>query len=164
VAPGTTPVRVPFKLGYLPTGLSGESASTAPVSYGSSTVPEGLFGAVSLKDGTLPGSPLSNAPWASAISITAWAYHVNFSGADGCAVHARTFTVGSDRGCFITDHGATSGLLVDVRGHTVRMLIDAGHYRAYPDSALVHILEQLAFAPDVNDPGTWFDAGTALPH
>jgi len=62
------------------------------------------------------------------------------------------------------DHGATSGLLVDLRGHTVRMLIDAGHYRAYPDSALVHVLEQLAFAPNVNDPGTWFAGDTAVPH
>jgi len=163
VAPGTTPVRVPFKLGYLPAGLSGESASTRPVSYGT-TVPEGLFGAVSLKDGTPPASPLSNAPWASAISITASAYHVDFSDEDACAAHARTFTVGGDRGCFITDHGATSGLLVDLRGHTVRMLIDAGHYRAYPDSALVHVLEQLAFAPNVNDPGTWFAGDTAVPH
>jgi hypothetical protein len=161
VRPGATPVRVPMTLGYLPDQLTLESAATSP-----RTVPDNQrqYGALSLGDQTPAGSPLDTAPWGSAMDLVAWVKHTEFSGPPfGCADNPRTFTVDGNRGCFLSDHGATSGLVVDVSGHTVRIRVDAAHYGKYSDAELVRIVAGLRFAPDVSDPATWFPATAALP-
>jgi hypothetical protein len=161
VRPGTAPVRVPMKLGYLPDALTLESASTVP-----RNMPEvhGQYGALSLKDQTPAGSPLDTAPWGSAMDIVAWVEHTPFAGPPfGCAANARTFAVGGNKGCYLSDHAVTSGLIVDVAGHTVRIRVDAAHYGKYSDAELVRIVAGLRFAPNVTDPATWFPAASALP-
>ena len=155
IRPGSTDVRVPMKLSYLPVGLTGESSTTAPAGN--------RFGGLSLADGTAAGSSLDMAPWGSAMDVVAWTTHQDFSGRFGCPNDPRTFTVGSSQGCYLTDRGATSGLLIDLQGHTVRIRIDAAHYGKYPDTELVRILAGLTFAPAVDNPATWFPAGSALP-
>jgi hypothetical protein len=156
IRPGTTPVRVPFKLSYLPAGLAGSSAETSrrtgrPASD------------LSFKDATPAGSPLSKAPWGSAMDILASSGHVDYGTGFGCPSHPRTVTVGADTGCYLTDHGATSGLLIELHGNTVRLLLDAGHYGKYSDAELVRILAGMTFAPNVDDQTTWFPGGSALP-
>jgi hypothetical protein len=161
VRPGTTPVPVPMKLGYLPDPLTLESASTVP-----QNVPDtqGQYGALSFKDQTPAGSRLDTAPWGSAMDIVAWVKHTPLEGPPfGCTANARTFTVGGNQGCYLSDHGATSGLIVDVAGHTVRIRVDAAHYGKYTDAELVHIVAGLRFAPDVTNQATWFPAAAALP-
>jgi hypothetical protein len=156
---GSTPVRVPFKLSYLPAGLTGESAET----WHDTVHTADRSGDLSLGDGTPARSPLADSPWGSAMDIVAWSDHVAFTDEYACPRHPRRFTVGPDTGCFLTDHGATSGLLIDRQGHTVRMLIEPSHYGKYSDAELVRILAGLTFAPDITDEATWFPAGSALP-
>lgn len=160
VRPGTTQVRVPMKLGYLPGPLILESASTAPWN----PPVQGQYGALSLKDPTPAGSPLSTATWGSAMDIVAWVKHTSLGGSPfGCPAIPRTFTVEGNKGCYLSDHGKTSGLIVDVAGHTVRIRLDAAHYGKYSDADLVRIVAGLSFTPDVTDPATWFPAASALP-
>jgi hypothetical protein len=84
VRPGTTPVSIPMKLGYLPDPLTLESAATVP-----RNVPDtqGQYGALSLKDQTRAGSPLDTAPRGSAMDIVVWVKHTPLQGPPfGCAV------------------------------------------------------------------------------
>jgi hypothetical protein len=161
IRPGRTEIRVPAKLGYLPAGLTGEGSTTSPRDVSGLVSQSGGFG---LGDGTPAASPLTSAPWGSAMDLNVWAGQRDHPGSSlGCPVNARTFTIGADQGCYLADAGATSGLIIDRQGHTVRIRIDAGHYGKYSDAQLVRILAELTFAPNVNDPATWFRADSALP-
>jgi hypothetical protein len=158
IRPGSTPIRVPFRLSYLPPGLAGESADV----FHDTVRTVGQSATLALEDGTPAGSPVNDGPWGSAMDVTVWTDKASLAESD-CPKHPRRFTVGARTGCFLTDHGATSGLLIDLPGHPVRLLLDAGHYGTYSDAELVRILAGLTFAPNLDDETTWFPAGSALP-
>lgn len=148
IGTGSSTVRIPFQLGYLPAGLSAESAYYAGVTK---VGPKGPYGGLSFRDSTAPGD--AGVAWGSALDVVAYAPADLLK---VCMPGSRTFTIGSDTGCFQTTDGKTSGLVITLRRHTVQIKVNSSHYGLYRDAQLVNILRHLSFAPDLRDPATWF--------
>jgi len=139
---GSTPLKVPFRLGYLPAGLSPTSAGATP----ESPVNEGV---ITFNDDKL--------------TVT-----VNRQGLDDAVPHcsgngAVAVTVRGHHGCFRDDNGVGDGrrLQLEIPGGWLTVQVPRSH--TYSDAVLKRIAASATFAT-LDQPATWFDADSAVPH
>jgi len=139
---GPAALKVPFRLGYLPSGLAPTAAQTEP----RSPVNEGV---ITFNDDKL--------------TVT-----VNRQGLDDAVPHcsgndAVAVTVRGHHGCFRDDNGVGDGrrLQLEIPGGWLTVQVPRSH--TYSDAVLKRIAASATFA-ELDQPGTWFDADTALPH
>jgi RNA polymerase sigma factor (sigma-70 family) len=137
----TTPLKVPFRLGYLPGGLAATSASNDP----HSPVNEGVITFNTDK-----------------LIVT-----VNHQGLDDAVPHcsgagSKRVTVHGYHGCFRDDEGVGGGrrLELAVPGGWLTVQVRSSH--VFSDAVLKRIAASVTLASKLDDPSTWFDAETAL--
>jgi len=137
-----TPLKVPFRLGYLPPGL----VPTSGTSLGSDR-------SIGFSDAaTADNSPYG--PWETVL--------VSVSGQGSCSGGSRQVAVHGYRACFQPniEYGYHHTLKVEVPGGW--LTVDS-YAKTYSDAVLRKIADSVTLAT-INRPSTWFDAETALPH
>lgn len=139
---GATPLKVPFRLAYLPAELVPTSIRTTP----RSPINEAVITFNSDK-----------------VTVT-----VNRQGLDDAVPHcssndAVAVTVHGHHGCFRDDDGLGDGrrLQLEIPGGWLTVQVPKSHL--YSDADLKRIAAAASFAT-IDQPTTWFDAETALPH
>lgn len=173
--PGRQEVTVPFRLTRLPAGLTADGAEHSDDSR--------FPNVIGLADGRTgaPGTETKlSPPGYDGPAITVSVFK-NVTLPDKpfprCSVddgneppddQAVPFDVpGGGAGCTYYRHGAVTWIALRKGGngsYGMTVQVDRNHYGRYTDTQLRQIIDGMQFAPEIDDPGTWFDATTALPH
>jgi hypothetical protein len=137
----TTPLKVPFRLGYLPGGLAATSASNDP----HSPVNEGVITFNTDK-----------------LIVT-----VNHQGLDDAVPHcsgagSKRVTVHGYHGCFRDDDGVGGGRRLELAVPDGWLTVQVRSSHVFSDAVLKRIAASVTLASKLDDPSTWFDAETAL--
>jgi hypothetical protein len=138
------PLRLPFRLGYVPAGLVAGGA-------------EGV--SVGLSDGTPAKSPdCTTASCGSAISVGVYTPGdpdaLRMSGVQRIKVDGHDAVL----------YPNASELDVGFGDRTLLIRVDANHRGRYSDQDLIKIAQNVTMSASMDDQGTWFDATAVMPH
>ena len=145
------PLAVPFSMTYLPADLYPDGAQ--------SSTGKPLLGQIGLGDGA-PGSTADKYHIGSALTVTV-SEGFPVCGPSNAGTSATPFAGGA--GCVYEVDGKVSGVGVGADGHELAVSVDVNHFGRYSAATLRKILDHITLAPNPDDPGTWFDATTAVP-
>jgi hypothetical protein len=170
VRPGRQELAVPFRLRYLPPGLTADGAIQAddPMYANSIGLADGRAGTPGTVSRIAPpgydGPALSVAVF-KAVSAPRKPFPY-CSVDDGYADRATPFPVPAGAGCAYYKHGAVTWIAVRQGGngsYGMTVKVDPNHYGRYSEAQLREIVDGMVLAPKLDDPATWFDATTAVP-
>lgn len=151
----SSPLRLPFKIGYLPPDLVPELAYVLQSNPGSGRI--GLSDGVRTDDPTLGGLSIE-AMENIAGSETTCSKRVSVQGTTACFRNLHEYA--EKPGSRVVGRE----LRFETPARMVTITIDRAHLAMYSDDDLVEIARSLTFAPSLADYSTWYDAGTVLPH
>jgi hypothetical protein len=174
VRPGRQDLAVPFRLTYLPPGLSADGAvhsddSLFPNQIGLSDGRPGTPGTESLigppgyegpaldvsvfKAESQPDKPFPHCSVSPGVDQDDQAVPFDVpNGGAGCAYYKNGNVT------WITERKGGNG------SYGMTVTVDRNHLGRYTVAQLHQIVDGMQLAPDIDDPGTWFDATTVVPH